>query len=75
MTSFKMNPDLEKKLAQQVPGSMQRETDAVYRQYKGQSVVTVKNALKRKLGTALVEPSLSNFTEAISLGEKVILKL
>lgn len=75
VAGFKMNPNFEKELAKQVQGSMQREIDAVYRQYKGQPVATVKTALKRKLGTALVEPLLSNIAEAISRGEKINVKL
>ncbi|QXF84297.1 hypothetical protein HBA53_24645 (plasmid) [Rhodococcus pyridinivorans] len=54
MAGFKMNPNFERDLAKQVQGSMQREIDAVYRQYKGRSVTTVKSALKRKLGVASI---------------------
>lgn len=75
MTGFKLDPNFEKNIAKQVAKNMQSDIDSVYRQYKGQSVDAVKRALKRKLGTALVEPSLTNIAEAISRGEKVNVKL
>ncbi|MBM4524517.1 hypothetical protein GS462_07810 [Rhodococcus hoagii] len=75
MAGFKMNPNFEKELAKQVQGTMQREIDTVYRQYKGQPAATVKRALQARLKTALVEPMLSSAAEAISRGDKVNLKL
>ncbi|TQC41761.1 hypothetical protein EEB14_52775 [Rhodococcus sp. WS4] len=75
MTGFKLDPNFEKNIAKQVAKNMQSDIDSVYRQYKGQSVDAVKRALKRKLGTALVEPSLTNTAEAISRGEKVDVRL
>lgn len=75
MAGFTMDPNFEKKLAKQVAGNMQREVNAVYRQCKGQPVATVKRALQRKLGTALVEPTLTSIAEAISRGDNVKIKL
>lgn len=75
MSGFTLDPNFEKNIAKQGAKNMQTGVDAVYRQYKGQSVDAVKRALKRKLGTALVEPARTNIAEAISRGEKVTVKL
>jgi hypothetical protein len=71
---LEFNDGWEDELGRQIRREFQEAFDVVFREYSGQPVDTVKNALTREFerrGATLTDPELTTYATAISEGTQI----